>query len=74
MSYIQVDTKKFLVLVVVVVLVFLVIFGVKSLADNHPSFYANCSEARAHHDTNIPKSSAYYRPELDRDHDGFACE
>lgn len=39
-----------------------------------PDFYANCSEARAHHDTNIPKSSKYYRVELDRNNNGYACE
>lgn len=74
MGYIQIDTKKALLLIGVLFVTFMLIVGARSIADNHPSFYANCSEARAHHDTNIPKSSSFYRTELDRDHDGFACE
>lgn len=41
---------------------------------NGPSFYANCSEAKANHNTNIPKTSKFYRVELDRNKNGFACE
>lgn len=52
----------------------LIFFMFHVVAQNHPDYYANCSEAKAKHDTNIPKSSKYYRPELDRDHDGYACE
>lgn len=74
MSYIQIDTKRLIVLLGIVVTLAILIVGVKTLADNHPAFYANCSEARAHHDTNIPRSSKYYRAALDRNNDGFACQ
>jgi hypothetical protein len=37
-------------------------------------YYANCDDARAHGATNIPAGSPGYRPELDADHDGFACD
>ncbi|MCV7300652.1 excalibur calcium-binding domain-containing protein [Mycobacterium barrassiae] len=36
--------------------------------------YRNCSEARANGDTNIPSTSPYYGPHLDRDNDGIGCE
>lgn len=57
-----------------ILIILALIIGARSLADNHPSFYANCTEARAHHDTNIPRSSVYYRPQLDRNDNGYACE
>lgn len=37
-------------------------------------YYANCTDARAHGATNIPQGSPGYRPELDADHDGYACD
>jgi hypothetical protein len=37
-------------------------------------YYANCDDARAHGATNIPQGTPGYRPELDADHDGFACD
>jgi hypothetical protein len=37
-------------------------------------YYANCTDARAHGASNIPQGSPGYRPELDADHDGFACD
>jgi|tagenome__1003787_1003787.scaffolds.fasta_scaffold20936779_2 hypothetical protein len=37
-------------------------------------YYANCDDARAHGATNIPAGAAGYRPELDSDSDGIACE
>jgi hypothetical protein len=42
--------------------------------DQQPTYYANCTDARAHGATNIPQGSPGYRPELDADHDGFACD
>lgn len=74
MSYIKIDTKKFMILLAVIVIMAILGLGIKGLADNHPSYYANCSEAKAHHDTNIPRSSTFYRPQLDKDDDGYACE
>ena len=38
------------------------------------TYYANCDDARAHGATNIPQGTPGYRPELDADHDGFACD
>lgn len=56
------------------ILLIVLVFTLQARADNRPGYYANCTEAKAHHDTNIPKSSKFYRPELDRNHDGTACE
>lgn len=36
--------------------------------------FANCSQARAAGQTNIPRSSPNYSRNLDRDNDGVACE
>lgn len=36
--------------------------------------YQNCSEARADGRSSIPYTDPAYRPELDFDGDGFACE
>ncbi|MEJ2887535.1 excalibur calcium-binding domain-containing protein [Actinomycetospora aeridis] len=37
-------------------------------------YYANCSEAFAAGAQNIPAGTPGYRPALDRDDDGFACD
>jgi hypothetical protein len=36
--------------------------------------YANCSEARADGRSSIPSTDPAYRPDLDLDGDGLACE
>lgn len=36
--------------------------------------FANCAQARAHGRHDIPATDPAYRPHLDRDHDGIACE
>jgi hypothetical protein len=36
--------------------------------------YANCTEARANGDSDIPSSSDKYQSKLDRDGDGIGCE
>ncbi|UMB68207.1 excalibur calcium-binding domain-containing protein [Mycobacterium paraterrae] len=36
--------------------------------------YQNCSEARADGRSSIPATDPAYRPDLDLDGDGFACE
>jgi hypothetical protein len=36
--------------------------------------YRNCDEAHADGRYNIPSTDSAYRPQLDRDGDGFACE
>lgn len=38
------------------------------------SYYRNCSQAHADGRYNIPQADPAYRPGLDRDRDGFACE
>ena len=37
-------------------------------------YFASCAEARAAHAAPLLASEPWYRPELDRDHDGLACE
>ncbi len=44
------------------------------VADAAPAYFRNCTEAEAAGRTNIPANSPDYRPALDRDHDGFACD
>ncbi len=39
-----------------------------------PVYFRNCSEAKARGYVNIPVGTAGYRPSLDGDGDGFACE
>ena len=36
--------------------------------------YKNCTEARKDGRHDIPRDDAAYRPSLDRDNDGIACE
>ncbi|CAJ1584399.1 excalibur calcium-binding domain-containing protein [[Mycobacterium] wendilense] len=36
--------------------------------------FKNCTEARSNGYSNIPSSSEYYGPHLDRDGDGIGCE
>lgn len=43
-------------------------------ANNQQAPYANCSQAKANGDCNIPSSSPYYQAKLDRDGDGIGCE
>lgn len=66
--------KKLVLLSGLILGLLLVIIGAKVHADKGPFYYANCTEARANHDTNIPISSKYYRQALDRDHNGIACQ
>lgn len=48
--------------------------GVSPLAVANAAPYANCTDARANGDTNIPSSSEKYGSHLDRDGDGTGCE
>ncbi|MGW5050584.1 excalibur calcium-binding domain-containing protein [Actinokineospora sp. NPDC004072] len=41
---------------------------------NPQPYYRNCTAARASGNTPIPKGTPGYRPALDRDHNGLACE
>jgi hypothetical protein len=42
--------------------------------DGEAVYYKNCIEARAAGAGPLHEGEAGYRPELDRDHDGTACE
>jgi Excalibur calcium-binding domain len=37
-------------------------------------YYKNCAEAHADGRYDIPEGDPTYRPELDKDHNGIACE
>lgn len=65
--------KICLLIAVAALTLVLLAVGAKAWLDRS-TYYANCSVARAHHDTNIPKSSPFYRAALDKDNDGYACE
>lgn len=47
--------------------------GPSSGADGE-AYFANCTEARRAGRVNIRRGEPGYRPELDRDNDGYACE
>jgi hypothetical protein len=40
----------------------------------HHARFKNCNEAKAAGRSNIPKGDRDYRPSLDKDNDGIACE
>lgn len=37
-------------------------------------YFANCRELRRDYPAGVPRDHPAYRPDLDRDHDGRACE
>lgn len=41
---------------------------------NNELYFSNCDEARSKGYKNIPRGAPGYRPKLDGDHDGIACE
>lgn len=46
-----------------------------STAPSQPAvYYKNCAEAHADGRWNIPQGDPAYRPALDKDHNGVACE
>lgn len=77
MDYFQISKHgvyKLAFLLAGVLLAILILVAAAGAVRSRPDYYTNCSDAKAHHDANIPKSSIYYRPELDRDHNGIACQ
>lgn len=71
---VTVNKVRLIVYSIIVVFVLLLFIMIHVIADNRPNFYVNCTDAKAHHDTNIPIGSRYYRPQLDRNSNGIACE
>lgn len=65
---------KTLLIVSLIVLGVIIYFTAHVVANSRPGFYENCADAAAHHDTNIPSSSRFYRIQLDRDKNGIACQ
>lgn len=64
--------KKLLLLVVIILLLVVFFWAIKkSDAKPQPS---SCTEAKSEGLFNIPRSSPYYRPSLDRNSNGLACE
>lgn len=59
---------------IILVFILLILLMYRATADNRPDYYTNCQDAYTHHDSNIPISSKYYRPQLDRDGNGIACQ
>jgi hypothetical protein len=66
------------VIVVCVVIVVLALAKQGTRVSTTPSrpavYYKNCAEAHADGRWNIPEGDPAYRPGLDRDHNGVACE
>lgn len=64
-------SKKGLAVIGIITLLILLFWYVKTMAK--PVFYS-CTQAKANGFHDIPKDSQLYRPDLDRDKDGVACE
>lgn len=65
---------KGLIILLAIILMVAAFFLFKAIVTSQPNFIENCTQAKARHLTNIPKGSVYYRPSLDKDSNGFACE
>lgn len=63
--------KKFLIILGIITFLILLFWYVKTMAK--PIFYS-CTQAKAAGYHDIPRSSSLYRPDLDKDMDGYACE
>jgi len=46
----------------------------RSQAFSGPTYFRNCTAAKAAGYRNIPRGHPAYRPQLDEDNDGLACE
>lgn len=66
--------RKGLIIVGLIGLVVLAFFLIRGIVYGRSDFLNNCTEAKVRHLTNIPRSSVYYREQLDRDHNGIACQ
>lgn len=62
----------FIIVTILTSLLAVVLFN--GVVNGKPNFIGSCSEAEARHLTNIKSDSVYYRPQLDKDNDGIACE
>lgn len=70
----KIKYRTIILIIVIFLAATLAVFLFNKIVEGRPDFIENCSEAKVRHITNIPKTSVYYRPSLDRDHDGTACE
>lgn len=72
MSYVQIHKGAGLTIMAVIV----VVVCIWVLFRSHPgsAVFGSCAQARKAGQSNIPKSSKFYNPALDRDHDNVACE
>lgn len=74
MNQYKLRSRTFILIIVIILAACLAVFLFNKIVEGRPNFIENCSEAKVRHITNIPKSSVYYRPSLDRNHDGVACQ
>lgn len=65
------NPKRLFIILGIMVTVF-VLFWTVNIKAQHP--FLSCAEAKAEGFSNIPRTSPYYNPHLDRDKDGIACE
>lgn len=64
-------SKTGLVAIGIITALFLLFWYIQGMAK--PIFYS-CTQAKAAGYHDIPKTSQLYRPDLDKDKDGYACE
>lgn len=56
------------------VMLIMLTFTTLAIANSGGTYFKNCTEARNKGHSNIKKGEPGYRPGLDRDKDGIACE
>lgn len=66
--------RTILLIIAIILAAVLAVVMFNKIVEGRPNFIENCSEAKVRHITNIPKTSVYYRPALDRDGNGVACQ
>lgn len=61
-----------LVFILIIGLLYLIFTVVIDAKAEQP--FLSCAQAKASGHSNIPETDDHYNPQLDRDHDGIACE
>lgn len=71
MGYVQIHKGRGLLILIGIVIAFLAVHLVKALNSQH---FENCTQLKAAGIHDIPTSSSFYRPTLDRNKNGIACQ
>lgn len=74
MTYIQIHKGKGLTLLAIGIVILCVVVLAHVHRVSGSTVFGSCAQARKAGYSNIPKSSHFYNPALDKDHDNVACE